>query len=477
MYYGRKKFKMWKIWWEAVRQLKPACEKTRTFLWLASCLAGMTVRKDLLGVTSIVRALGLDQMYYDRLLDFFHSNALDLDKLTRLWTQLVLKIHPGLLRINGRLVLAGDGIKVAKSGKKMPAVKLLKQESESNTKPEYIMGHSCQAVAIVAQAMQSFFAIPLVCRIHEGLVFSNRDKRTLLDKMVELTRLLDIKEEFYFVADAYYASKKIIKGMLEQDKHLITRVRSNAVAYRPAVPDKKRKGPGRPKKYGEKIKLKSLLKDTDSMQCAQSPVYGEKGVTISFRCIDLLWRPVGILVRFVIVLHPTRGSMILMCTDLTLEPIQIIRIYGIRFKIEVTFKQALRTLGAYAYHFWMKAMIPIKKSSGNQYMHRKSESYRNGVRRKIGAYHRHIQIGLIAQGLLQYLASVYPEMVWSNFGSWIRTIRPGICPSEHVTSIALRNSLPEFLSDSSRPNIFKKFLRLRIDISRTEGLQMIAVNE
>jgi hypothetical protein len=38
----------------------------------------MTVRKDLLGVTSIVRALGLEPACYDRLLDFFHSAALDL---------------------------------------------------------------------------------------------------------------------------------------------------------------------------------------------------------------------------------------------------------------------------------------------------------------------------------------------------------------------------------------------------------------
>jgi hypothetical protein len=31
----------------------------------------------------------------------------------------------------------------------MPAVKKLHQQSESNTKPAYIFGHSCQAVAVL----------------------------------------------------------------------------------------------------------------------------------------------------------------------------------------------------------------------------------------------------------------------------------------------------------------------------------------
>ena len=176
---------LWKHWWELVCELRSACARTRTFLWMALCLAGMTTRKDLLGVTSIVRALGLEPACYDRLLDFFHSPALDLDKLTRAWCALVFRAHPGILRVNGRPVLVGDGIKVAKAGRKMPAVKKLHQQSESNTKPEYIFGHSCQAVAVLTQALSSVFALPLACRIHEGVVFSNRDQRTLLDEISE----------------------------------------------------------------------------------------------------------------------------------------------------------------------------------------------------------------------------------------------------------------------------------------------------
>jgi hypothetical protein len=170
---------------------------------MVTCIAGMTVRKDLMGVTSLIRALGLMPVYYDRILDFFHSPALNLDKLTRAWRNLVFKYHPGILRIEGRPVLVGDGIKVAKAGRKMPAVKKLHQQSESNTKPEYIFGHSCQAVAVLAKALSSVFAVPLTCRIHEGVVFTNRDKRTLLDKMVLLIDSLGIPEPLCFVADAY----------------------------------------------------------------------------------------------------------------------------------------------------------------------------------------------------------------------------------------------------------------------------------
>src|SRR5215831_18693886 len=163
---------------------------------------------------------------------------------------------PKPVRVNSRLVLVGDGVKIPKRGKKMPAVKLLHQQSESNTKPEYIMGHSLQAVSLLVHAAQSVFAVPLAARIHEGLVWSNRDKRTLLDKMLDLLRTVSIETSFYFVADAYYAAGKVVKGLLNQGHHLLSRVKSNAVAYQPAEPPKGKRRRGAPKRYGKKIKVK-----------------------------------------------------------------------------------------------------------------------------------------------------------------------------------------------------------------------------
>ncbi|MEO8316134.1 MAG: transposase [Pseudomonadota bacterium] len=454
---------LWSLWWSMVAPLRQACSYSRSFLWVATSLAGLCARPDLLGVTSIVRALSLTAKCYDRLLDNFHSKAVDVDALSRLWTRQVLKVFSPF-RLQGRPVFLGDGLKVPKSGLKMPAVKRLHQASDNNTKPEYIFGHSIQAIGVLVAAAGSYFAVPLTARIHEGVKFTNRDQRSLPQKFCTLIDSLGLSEPFVLIADAYYACTAVCTWAFEQGCTLISRLRRNAVAYElPAPPQGPRKR-GRPRLYGRKIKLRTLFDGPESAwQSAASPVYGERDVTLRYQCLDLIWRPLRRLVRFVLVDHPTRGRCIFLCTDLTLPALQIIEGYGLRFKIELSFKQALRVVGAYAYHFWMAPMRKITRKGGTQFLHRASERYRIAVRRKLAAYHRHIQLGLIAQGLLQYLAVTAPQLVWNSFGSWLRTIRPGLPPSELVTTIALRHALPQFLAHSPADDIFTKFLRDRLD--------------
>ena len=58
---------LWGSWWNAIELLRPAFSRLSTFLWFATIVAGMTVRADMLGVTSIVRALNLRPALYHRL--------------------------------------------------------------------------------------------------------------------------------------------------------------------------------------------------------------------------------------------------------------------------------------------------------------------------------------------------------------------------------------------------------------------------
>ncbi len=464
---------IWMQWWSVVVPLRAACSRERSFMWLVIALAGFCVRGDMLGVSSTVRSLGLAPRCYDRLLDFFHSPAVDIEHLTQLWARQVLKLFP-VYRFAGRPVLLGDGIKIPKSGRKMPAVKQLHQESDNNTKPEYIMGHSVQVISILVAAGTSFFAVPLGGRIHEGVKFTNRDKRTLPGKFGDLIESLDLGEPFTLVADAYYACGHMAMRLLKCGCHLLSRVRCTAVAFLPPPSvDPTARGRGRPRVYGQKIKLWTLFDSPQQgWETADSPVYGERGVQIRFLSRILLWKPLRGLVQFVLVDHPTRGRLIFVTTDLAMPPIEVIRLYGLRFKIELSFKQAVRVLGTYAYHFWMRQMDKLPRNSGTQYMHRRSDDYRNAVRRKIAAYDRHIQIGLIAQGILQYLAVTCPSLVWASFGSWLRTIRPGIPPSEFVTSTALAHALPEFLADRNSAPSFKIFLRANMDVSSYQAVRL-----
>jgi hypothetical protein len=122
----------------------------------------------------------------------------------------------------------------------------------------------------------------------------------------------------------------------------------------------------------------------------------------------------------------------------------------------------------------MATMTPLRRVSGNQYLHRPSEAYRNAVRRKIAADHRHIPLGLIAQGRLPILSATTPKSVWRSFGSWIWTVRPGLPPSEQGVAVALRNTLPEFLATAAQTSILVQFIRNRLDLSSIEGTALAA---
>ena len=327
-------------------ELRPAFTRLKTFQWACLVIVGFCIRRDMAGVTSFVRAFDLRPSCYQALLDSFRSKAVNLDLLNQLWLKLCLRIFKPV-RVGGRIVFACDGIKAPKEGRRMPSVKLCHQSSSNNSKSEYVMAHSMQMLALMVEGMgNKISAILISARIHEGLKWSNRDQRTLLDKMNELFRKTVEKsdEKMLLVADAYYASAALLESLTDQGATMLVRVRNNAVGYKPAKV-KINPGRGRPAKYGERLELFSLFKSRAKYFTEiPSPIRDEPLIKTKYLALTLLWKQRKDKVRFILSDHPTRGQFILMTNDWDLDPADAIRIYHGRFGIEMAFKAFVHTV-------------------------------------------------------------------------------------------------------------------------------------
>ena len=139
---------------------RPCFSRRAAFRWFVVVIVGLMLRSDRLGVTSIIRDLALDPSGYESLIHFFRSTAWDAGKIRDKWYRILVSKAP-LLRIHGRVVLIGDGVKQSKEGYFIPGVKKMVQESEDSSKPQYIFGHMFGAVGVLAGTLERHFCLPL----------------------------------------------------------------------------------------------------------------------------------------------------------------------------------------------------------------------------------------------------------------------------------------------------------------------------
>lgn len=105
-------------------------------------------------------------------------------------------------------------------------------------------------------------------------------------------------------------------------------------------------------------------------------------------------------------------------------------------------------------------MKPLLRGDGNQRLHRTSDTYRAAIRRKMAAFHVHVQLRCIAQGLLQHLAINHTAEVRRSSRSWLGTMSPALPPSELVAANALRSAIPGFFASSEIDPNLRKILNI-----------------
>jgi hypothetical protein len=440
-----------------LRALRPAFTREATFAWFVVAFAGVVTRQEVYGVTSIVRALSLAPVYYPALLHFFHSTAWTAESLYRQWEAWIIG-QSAVEQVAGRVVLLGDHTKQPKDGRRMPGVTTLHQDSETSSKPSFFRGHHWGCLSLLAQAHGKRFALPLWAEIHPD---DSQDSRA--------TRLVNIAAEIglrwgmpiFLVLDAFFAVGPVFavaaasKGAL----HILTRAKKNVVAFQQPPPPRPR-CKGRRRMYGRKLKLMKLF-DTrpQDFLSAKTIIYG-KQETVRYLVLDLVWKPVKGLVRFILI-ESSRGRIILMSSDLTIEPLIALNLYTARVRIESLFASLKNLLGGLAYHFWSKYLTPVSRRPRRGSHPAPVSSNPDRTANTLAAIQKFMALHMIVLGTLQLMAATFGDAVREHARCWLRT-PSGAMPSDFISRTALTNVLREYLRNVAKNPIIAIIRRKQI---------------
>ena len=303
--------------------------------------------------------------------------------------------------------------------------------------------------------LKKIFCIPLCAELHEGVEtvrqFQQKSRPMINGQAkVSVTSLMAamaadlvsaVGKRCILVLDAYFAVGPVFT-ILEQVRdvsgerlvHVVTRAKSNVVGYKDPPP--KTGAPGRPRKYGKKLNLIELFDtNVDSFVQAEIELYGRSKV-VSHLCQDLIWKPVAQKIRFVLVEDDTE-RFILMCSDMTLSALDIVRAYSYRFKIEVSFKVLKHLMGAFFYRFWTHAWPRIGKGTISDLSSLADTRQRRLIGQTADAIEAFANFACIATGILQMIALNFNETIWSKYLGWLRTVTSTV-PSEEVVKSVIQ---------------------------------------
>ncbi len=422
---------------------RPCFSRGATFNWFIVAFVGLMLREDNLGVTSIVRVLVLPPNQYLALLRHFHSSALDLKKLLRYWWCWVAQSNLAY-QYNGNPVLIGDHTKIPKDGRLIPAVATLHQESETSSKPSYFRGHNWGCISMLTGAGKMLFSTPLWAQIHQplNLEWFEEKNEPMTTRMVSMA--LDVAKTIgknsTFVLDAFFAAAPVFDKIYEDCKivtlTILTRAKKNVVAYFDPIRPKK-KGRGRPAKYGKKIKLfKKFFQWRKRFLTVTATIYGKDEI-IQYYSLPLMWRPLKGKKLLFIWADTSRGKMVLMSSDLNMDPVKAIELYCYRVKIETLFSILKNVFGVSNYHFWSLYLSPqSRRPRKKDKKHKRISLFPEKTLLTLHAIETLFNMQTIVVGFLQLCCMKFTKEVSQKANTWLRTFNPKK-PSEFMAKKAI----------------------------------------
>jgi len=272
-------------------------KRMRTWKWFVVLVIGFMLRSNHRGVTSTISALRLEPKKYHTVLHFFRSDGYSTEGLYRKWIQVATEKNT-IMRIADRALTPGDHTKISKEGQRMPDVQIIHQESENSGKSEYIEGHIYGHVCAVItdKSGKTSRNLPLMTQLH---TIPPKDKagkpigKTLIEQMIDMLdetaksmgeAIIAPLDGYFYKASTFKAAEKTTGEDGIQRVSIVTRANVNAVGFKqPEPPPVKKRG--RPKIYGDKVKLHDLFSDTSAFTETSIMMYG-KSTKVKYLVLD-----------------------------------------------------------------------------------------------------------------------------------------------------------------------------------------------
>jgi hypothetical protein len=459
----------------------------RRSTWIVFCMVvlGFIGATELIGVSSFCRFWGLGENIYRVFLHFFRVSSWSTPALVAHWTAFVVA-QDVIVRSAGRVVLLGDHTHVPKDGRRMPGVVSLRQNSETQSKPSYFRGHCWGALGVLIGSLAVPYCLPLFLALHLGMIHIGQPLESESEDRSDTmgTRIVQMAIDFalrhnlpcVLVLDAFFPCAAVFKlaasvWSIELKQPLVTlivRAKKNCVGYFQAE-ESSAKRVGRPRIYGEKVKLMELFDYKDLFSEVTCCIYGEVE-NVLLASVELLWKPTGDWVRFILVVT-NRRPLVLMSSNLNQNPIEAVELYCVRPRIEVMFDMLKNLLCVFCYRFWSQKMKKhSRRPKKNKELKAVAAESLAAVKQCWESYERFVMLGAIALGLLQLIGLKYTQSVWEQFDGFIRT-RSRLVPSERTVKYVLARLLINNFLISPKNGI------MRLILERYSGRSYSELNE
>jgi len=423
--------------YQILSQFRPLFSRQAAFIWFIVVIFGFLLRFDHHGVSSFVRWLHLPASAYPCILHFFQANSWSLGEVMMAWMTFCQDKLP-LVSHNERLLVIGDGIKIPKESRCQPGIKQLHSPSQNQAKPQQFAGHHFGCVACVTEQHGQHRAVLQAAQIHEGVDYLRQpqERESVVSRMMSMMLVIAMHHNIrvYFVLDALFSTSTAFHAVFHNVRedgtpwlHLITRAKSNYVAFTGANRHKK-----------ERFKLWDAFDLLDDFTEHAHPLHPKRMVKLFQR--DLYWNDACFFLRFVWVIDGDK-RFVLMSSDISLDALTILKFYGLRFQIELSFRVLKHIIGGFCYRFWSEACQYAKSKQALVPAEPQTAASSDKALLKLSAIERFVNLAIIAQGILDYFALVQTRCVWNvhQASSWLRSYS-SVLPSAETVQRALQSS-------------------------------------